>query len=107
MVIKGWTRSPTILGYVVVFELGSVGTKGLKVGQENIFHTITSPAAISIDTTQNVSKHSWCLHQILTLPSERCITYPDSSAAEGHLLQGLTCGVFKDAFLLILVVTRC
>ncbi len=44
VVIKGWTWSATILREAVVFKLYSIGTKGLKVCQENIPYTITPPA---------------------------------------------------------------
>ncbi len=64
----------------MVFKRCSVGTKGPKVCQENIPHTITPPpAAWTIETRQDGSMLSCSLHQILTLPSECCSRNRDSS----------------------------
>jgi len=47
------------------------GTKGTKVCQENIAHTITPPPpACTVVTRHDGSMFSFCLHQILPLPSE-------------------------------------
>ncbi len=40
VVIKGWTWSATILRKAVAFKLCLIGTKGPKVCQENIPHTL-------------------------------------------------------------------
>ncbi len=80
VVIKGWTWSATILRKTVVFKRCTIGTKGLKVCQENISHTITpAPAAWTNETQQDRSMLSCSLHQILTLPSECRSRNRDSS----------------------------
>jgi hypothetical protein len=48
----------------------SIGIKGRNVCQENIPHTSTPlPPACIVDTRQDGSMDSYCLRQILTLPS--------------------------------------
>ncbi len=56
----------------MVFKRCSIGTKGPKVCQDNIPHTITPPPppARTVETRQDGSMLSCALHQILTLPSE-------------------------------------
>ncbi len=54
----------------MVFKRYSIGTKGPKVCQENIPHTITPPPAWTAETSQDGSMLSCSLRQILTLPSE-------------------------------------
>ncbi len=56
----------------MVFKRCSIGTNGPKVCQENIPHTITPPAAWTVETRQDGSMLSCSLHQILTLTSECC-----------------------------------
>ncbi len=71
VVIKGWTWSETILRWAVAFKRCSVGTKGPKVCQENIPHTITPPPpAWTIEIRQDWSRLSCSLRQIMILPSE-------------------------------------
>ena len=71
VVIKGWTWSATILRYSVVFQQFPVGAKGNQVCEEHTSHTITPPAAAwPVDTSQDGSILSYCLCQLLTLPSE-------------------------------------
>ncbi len=73
VVIKGWTWSATIFREAVAFKQCSTGTKGPKVCQENIPHTITPPPpAWTIETRQDGSMLSCSLRQILTLTSECC-----------------------------------
>ncbi len=67
VVIKGWTWSATILRYTVAFKRCSIGTKGPKVCQENIPHTITPAPAWTVETRQDGSMLSCSLRQILTL----------------------------------------
>ncbi len=58
----------------------SIGTKGPKMYQENIPHTITPPPpAWTVETRQDGSMLSWSLRQILTLPSEYRSRNRDSS----------------------------
>ncbi len=58
----------------------SISTKGPKVCQENIPHTITPPAAAwTVETRQDGSMLSCSLHQILTLQSECRSRNRDSS----------------------------
>ncbi len=74
VVIKGWTCSATILSSAVLlnFKLCSIGTKGPKVCQENIPHTITPPPpAWTVETRQDGSMLSCSLRQILTLLSQK------------------------------------
>ncbi len=56
-----------------------IGTKGPKVCQENIPHTITPPPAWTFETRQDGSMLSCSLCQILTLPSECHRRNQDSS----------------------------
>ncbi len=64
----------------MAFKQCSIGTKGPKVCQENIPHTITPPpAAWTIETRQDGSMLSCSLCQILTLPSECRSRNQDSS----------------------------
>ncbi len=63
-----------------MFKRCSIGTKGPKVCQENIPHTITPPpTAWSVEIRQDGSMLSCSLHQILTLPSECRSRNQDSS----------------------------
>ncbi len=63
----------------MVFKWCSIGTKGPKVWQENIPHTITPPApAWTVETRQDGSMLSCSLRQIMTLSSE-CSRNQDSS----------------------------
>ncbi len=62
------------------FKRCSLGTKGPKVCQENIPHTITPPPpAWTIKTSQDGSMLSCSLRQTMTLPSECCSRNRDSS----------------------------
>ncbi len=62
------------------FKRCSIGTKGPKVCQENIPHTITPPPpAWTVETRQDGSMLSCSLRQILTLPSESRSRNRDSS----------------------------
>ncbi len=80
VVIKGWTWSATILRSAVAFKQCSISTKGSKVCQENIPHTITPPPlAWTVDSRQDGSMLSCSLHQIMTLPSEFWSWNRDSS----------------------------
>ncbi len=63
----------------MVFKQCSIGTKGPKVCQENIPHTITPPSAWTVETRQDGSMLSCALRQILTLPSECRSINRDSS----------------------------
>ncbi len=63
----------------MAFKRCSIGTKGPKVCQENIPHTITPPRAWTVETRQDGSMLSCSLCQILTQPSERCSRNRDSS----------------------------
>ncbi len=65
----------------MAFKRCSIGTKGPKVCQENIPHTITPPAALArtIETRQDGSMLSCSLRQILTLPPEHRSRNRDSS----------------------------
>ncbi len=64
----------------MAFKRCSIGTKGPKVYQENIPHTITPPpAAWTVETRQDGSMLSCSLRQILTLPSECRSRNRDSS----------------------------
>ncbi len=63
----------------MAFKRCSVGTKGPKVWQETIPHTITPPSpAWNVETRQDGSMLSCTLCQILTLSSE-CIKWPPQS----------------------------
>jgi len=56
----------------VAFKRCPIGTKGPKVCQENIPHTITPPPpAYTVVTRHDGSIFSFCLSQILTLPSQQ------------------------------------
>ncbi len=55
----------------MAFKRCSIGTKGPKLCQENIPHTITPPpSAWTVETRQDGSMLSCSLRQILNLPSE-------------------------------------
>jgi len=65
--IKGWTWSETMLRQAVAFKRCPIGTKGPKVCQENIPHTITPPPpACTVVTKHDGSMFSFCLRQIQT-----------------------------------------
>ncbi len=65
------------------FKRCSIGTKGPKVCQENILHTITPPtSAWTVETRQDGSLLLCSLSQILTLPSECRSRNRDSSDQE-------------------------
>jgi len=62
--IKGWTWSETMLRQAVAFKRCPIGTKGPKVWQENIPHTITPPpAACRVVTRHDGSMFSFWLFQ--------------------------------------------
>jgi len=66
--------------HAVAFKQCQIGTKGPKVYQENIPHTITPPPpACTVVTRHDGSMFSSGLHQILTLPSESLNRNRDSS----------------------------
>ncbi len=71
----------TLSVYHYPFKICSIGTKGPKVCQENIPHSITPPpaAAWTVETRQDGSMLSCALRQILTLPSECRSRNRDSS----------------------------
>jgi len=87
--IKGWTWSVTMLRLAVAFKQCPIGTKWPKVCQENIPHTITPPPACTVVTRHDGSMISFCLRQILTLPSERLNRNRDSSD-QATFFQSLT-----------------
>jgi len=60
---RWWTWwSATILKQAVTFKQFSIGTKDPKVCKENILHTITPPAAWTVDTRQDGSIQFWPSH---------------------------------------------
>ncbi len=115
----------------MVFKRCSIGTKGTKLCQKNIPHTITPPPpAWTVETRQDGSMLSCSLRQILTLTcrsrnrdsSDQATFFQSSivqfwwawvncrhpewsSAAVAHLLQGSKCCVFRDGILHTLVIT--
>ncbi len=101
----------------MAFKLCSIGTKGPKVCQENIPHTITPPpTAWTIEIRQDGSMLSCSSDQATFFQSSIVtIAFPVlswqerhpvwSSAAVAHLLQGSTCCAFRDGILHTLVVT--
>ncbi len=96
VVIMGWTRSATILRLAVVFKRCSIGTKGPKVCQENILHTITPPPpAWTFGTRQDGSMLSCSLHQILTLPSE-CRSRNRDSIRPGNVFPIFYCPILVN-----------
>jgi len=74
----------------VAFKQCPIGTKGPKVCQENIPHTITplSPACTAV-TRHDGFMFSFCLHQILTLPSE-CLNRNRDSSDQATFFQSST-----------------
>jgi len=91
--IKGWTWSETMLR-TVAFKRFIIGTKGPKVCQENIPHTITPPGS-TVVTRHDGSMFSFCLRQILTLPSE-CLNRNGDSSDQATFLQCSTVQYFGE-----------
>ncbi len=101
----------------MAFKWCSIGTKGPKVCQENIPHTITlPPTAWTIEIRQDGSMLSCSSDQATFFQSSIItIAFPVLSwqerhpvwysAAVTHLLQGSTCCAFRDGTLHTLVVT--